>query len=241
MKSLARLYQKWMFQTPWFGFLFNPFFIIRRKVFKQVAKHAPSLKGKMLDYGCGNKPYKELFTEVRTYIGLDIENEGHSHETEPVDVFYDGDIIPFEDATFDSFFSCQVFEHVFGLPDALKEIHRVLKPGGLGLVIVPFVWDEHEVPFDYARYAQFGLRYELELAGFEIVHHEKDSHFAQVIAQMFSLYFFQLLNTKNKFLNVVFAVFPISIINLLGITLSSIAPRVRTLFFNNTFIVKKLK
>ena len=102
----------------------HPLYLIRRSILKHISPLAPRLTGKMLDFGCGSKPYQSLF-EVDEYIGIDYENPGHSHANEHIDVFYDGKKIPFPDATFDSVLATEVFEHVFYLEDTLKEIHRV--------------------------------------------------------------------------------------------------------------------
>jgi len=56
------------------------------------------LSGKLLDFGCGRKPYKHLFS-FDEYIGLDIVESGHNHEDEEIDVYYDGTKIPFERIT----------------------------------------------------------------------------------------------------------------------------------------------
>src|SRR4051794_7005728 len=50
---------------------------------------------------------------------------------------YDGRHIPFPDASFDVVFSSNVLEHVPDLPQVHREIHRVLKPGGFCLHILP--------------------------------------------------------------------------------------------------------
>lgn len=205
---------------------------------RDIKHFAKQLSGSLLDFGCGNKPYLHLFS-VNKYVGLDIENPGHKHDTEPVDVFYDGRNIPFANQSFDSFFSSQVFEHVFDLPHSLSELHRVLKPGGKGLILVPFVWDEHEVPFDFARYSQFGIKHLLQNAGFEILSQKQDAHFAQVIAQLLSYYVFRLTETKHKYLNIVLAMVFIFPINLIGVLLSNFLPKVRTLYFNNVILVSK--
>jgi hypothetical protein len=69
--------------------------------------------GKLLDFGCVSKTYKKYFSHTDAYIGLDIEQSGHLHTNEQIDVFYDGKKIPFEENYFDSVFSSEVFEHVF--------------------------------------------------------------------------------------------------------------------------------
>jgi len=50
---------------------------------------------------------------------------------------FDGKKIPAEDNSFDGAVSFQVIEHVDDVPAYLKEIHRVLKPGGIFLLTTP--------------------------------------------------------------------------------------------------------
>jgi ubiquinone/menaquinone biosynthesis C-methylase UbiE len=138
---------------------FNPglshrFYFIRKGLLEAIRKHAPSLKGKLLDFGCGSKPYLLLFN-VDEYIGLDFEKTGHDHSHEQIDVYYDGKTIPFKDDHFDSILCSEVAEHLFDLPAALGEMNRVLKKGGKLLLTCPFVWGEHEAPYDSARYTKF--------------------------------------------------------------------------------------
>ena len=79
------------------AFVFNPFFFVRRNLYRHIKKNAQIMTGEMLDFGCGSKPYRNLFRNVSDYIGLDIEQSGHGHEYEKIDVYYDGTHIPFED------------------------------------------------------------------------------------------------------------------------------------------------
>ncbi len=65
---------------------------------------------------------------------------------------------PFADATFEVVWCSEVLEHLFEPEYALREMHRILRPGGRLLVTVPyhgrwknllialFKWDEHFVP-----------------------------------------------------------------------------------------------
>jgi len=166
----------------------NPFYFIRSALLEKIREYAPQLSGKLLDFGCGSKPYRSLFTSAADYTGLDVEGEGHSHVNEQVDVFYDGKKIPFDGETFDSVFSSEVVEHIFNIHEILPEINRVMKKGGKILITCPFVWNEHEVPVDYARYTQFALKHLLEKNGFAILVLDKSGDFTMTISQMRMVY-----------------------------------------------------
>src|SRR5947209_959521 len=111
----------------------QPHYLIRNRLLEAISLIAAQLKGRLMDFGCGQTPYKSLFT-VEEYIGVDYDNPGHSHINESIDVYYDGKTLPFENDYFDSVFSSEVFEHIFNLPDILKELNRVLKNDGLMLI-----------------------------------------------------------------------------------------------------------
>jgi SAM-dependent methyltransferase len=237
--SLISFYKKQQFLVKPYSILINPFYIIRLGLYKAIKEKALKMQGKLLDFGCGQKPYKSLFKNVNEYIGLDMENDGHSHEMEQIDVFYDGKTIPFENEHFDSIFSSEVFEHVFDLEPILKELNRVLKKGGQMLVSVPFAWNEHEIPNDFGRYTSFGLEHIIKNAGFEIVESEKTGHFASVVAQYMVLYIYEIFRTKNKLLTVIknFLLFPLVLIVLI---ISFCMPRNNTLYFNNIILARKI-
>lgn len=166
----------------------NPYYIVRMNIYQAVKKYACELKEPLLDFGCGSKPYRELFNHISQYIGLDFENNGHSHENESIDVFFDGKTIPCPDGHFNSVLSTEVFEHVFELDAILGEINRVMKPGANILITCPFVWHLHEEPHDFARYSPYALRYLFEKNGFEIVRIERRGGFKQAMAQLNIVY-----------------------------------------------------
>ncbi len=178
------------FDIKWYHVFSNPFFFIRKRLYDNIRKFAPKLKGDVLDFGCGSKPYKSLFTTADNYIGLDIEVSGHSHKNEQIDVYYDGKTIPFNDNHFNHVFATEVFEHVFNIDEVLPEINRVMKPGGFLLITCPFVWPEHEKPYDFARYTSFGIQHLLQKNGFEIKELVKAGNFIETHAQitMYLLY-----------------------------------------------------
>lgn len=222
--------------------LFHPYYLIRTRLYEKISQYAGVLNGRMLDFGCGSKPYKPLLN-VEEYVGVDIENEGHSHENEEIDVYYDGKTIPFEDNYFDSALTSEVFEHVFELPAMLKEINRVLKPGAKILITCPFVWKEHEVPNDFARYTEFAMRDMLTKAGFEVVSFDKSGNFIEVISQLRVLYFFDTIYPKVARIPVfswLFRLLFMFIPNISALMAGSILPRNKTLYFNNIIVASKV-
>lgn len=122
-------------------------------------------KGKLLDIGCGNKPYEKLFAgKVSSYIGCDFVQ----NRFKTVDIICDVTQIPLENDEFDTCFSTQVIEHVKDPSGMLKEIFRLLKPGGHFILSGPLYWPVHGEPYDYYRYTKFGFNHLLTSAGFTI-------------------------------------------------------------------------
>lgn len=123
---------------------------------------------RILDVGCGLRPYEHCFPPGN-YTGVDVKESGRSSADKVPDRFYDGLTLPFPDSSFGAILCTQVLEHC-AQPDILTgEMRRVLHPGGLGLITVPLLWGEHEVPFDFRRFTTFGTRRLLESAGFEVI------------------------------------------------------------------------
>ena len=153
------------------------------------------------------------------------------------DYYYDGSTFPFADSSFDSILCNQVLEHIFNPSQFISEIHRVLKPSGHLLLTVPFVWDEHEQPFDYARYSSFGLNSLLVNHGFEIVKHEKINSDFSVIIQLINAYIYKILPDNGK-IRLVFAIF-MSPVTALGILLAKILPMNPDLYLDQIVLAKK--
>jgi SAM-dependent methyltransferase len=239
LAKLNKYYNRQSFHPDFLSILVNPFYIIRKGMLRMLKTKTPLLTGKMMDFGCGVKPYRTLFCNVSEYVGVDIENEAHSHEKEEVDVYYSGKTLPFENDQFDSVFSSEVFEHVFNLDEILLEMNRVLKKGGTALFTVPFVWGEHEIPFDFGRYTSFGSKHLFEKAGFEVMSVEKNGSSIGVIHQLLIEYVRNLLFTKNKYINILINIVFISPLTISGIIATALFPKNNKLYFNNIVLVRK--
>ncbi len=116
---------------------------------------AAHLHGRTLDVGAGQLPLRPLVQQYGgQYESIDIERR---HP----DLIHVGDaqtLANFPDNTYDTVISSQVLEH---LPDpfaAFAAIARGLKPGGKLILPSPHLSRMHEVPHDYYRFTEFGLR-----------------------------------------------------------------------------------
>lgn len=225
------------FHPTWLGVLVNPAHIVRSGLYRNIRELAPRVQGRVLDFGCGSKPYKPLFSNVSHYIGCDTHNSGHDHCNSNVDCYYDGKVLPFDDGQFDAVVSFEVFEHVFELPASLKEINRVIKEDGLLLISTPFSWAEHEAPYDYARYSSYGLTYLLEKHGFQVVELRKTSSYLLAAFQLLIAYLIQIA-PKNRlyYLFQGFLLFPLTLVAYL---LDAVLPTRDELFLGSVILAKK--
>jgi SAM-dependent methyltransferase len=236
--GLKEILNKQMFEPGVAAIFVNPFYIARKNLLNAIKEYGKLVKGKTIDIGCGSKPYEKYFASTE-YLGLEIETQTNQTEKK-ADFYYDGKIFPFEDQSFDSAISNQVLEHVFTPSEFLHEANRILKPDGLCLITVPFVWDEHEQPYDYARYSSFGLKFLLETNGFEIVKQSKLGHPVEVICQLTNAYLYKI--TKNiPVVKQLTTLFIASLITLCGIIFSKLLPSNNDLFLDNIILAKKIK
>jgi len=145
---------------------------------QQLSRHAPKLFGKLLDVGGGQvRRYKHLCPKVTEYKTLDINADWKP------DIVGSAEAIPLPDASVDSILSTQVLEHVPHPWIAIKEMARILKPGGIAVITVP-QWNElHEEPHDYFRYTRFGLESMFKDSGLHVETMEQRGQYFSVCGQ----------------------------------------------------------
>lgn len=241
LASLKRQGVKWIqaqdFIPSMWGVFVNPFFIARKGLYDAIKPLGHFIQGKTLDIGCGKKPYQHLF-QSSEYIGLEIDSaENRAYKN--ADVYYDGHQLPFPPATLDSIVTHQVFEHVFAPDHFLAEIHRVLKTDGILMMSVPFVWDEHEKPVDFARYSSFGLRALLKKHGFDVIEQRKTVKNIGLLFQLFNAYSYKKGFGTNGYWNQLLCLFVMAPMTLLGLILGKILPDNEDLYLDNVVIAKK--
>lgn len=237
MKRLFRRVERAQaFRPSLVGILVNPFFLARRALAAAISDLSPYVAGRVLDVGCGTQPYRSLFA-VDEYVGLEIDSPT-TRERGVADVFYDGGVFPFEDQQFDTVVCNQVLEHVFVPDQFLGEVHRILVPGGRLLLTVPFVWDEHEQPYDFARYSSFGLRALLERAGLEVVEERRLLADVSILFQLLNAYLFKVVPARRT-ARIAITVFVMAPISLLGLVAGRALPKNPDLFLDQAVVAKR--
>ncbi|PIP33169.1 hypothetical protein COV53_05695 [Candidatus Gottesmanbacteria bacterium CG11_big_fil_rev_8_21_14_0_20_37_11] len=149
------------------NFFISPHFIAKYYLLRDIKKicNRYQFSGSLLDIGCGNKPYKDMFTHVTRYEGIDYKNCSNNKEfigSIPDYYFsrnYDKNFrLPFDNNSFDNTVSFQVLEHHPDYLTLIGELFRVTKKGGMILISAPFLWPLHEEPRDFQRITQYGIK-----------------------------------------------------------------------------------
>lgn len=233
---LRKYLNKQSFEPGFFGLFVNPFYIARKELLKNVLLFNQELSGITLDIGCGVKPYRKFYNTMY-YFGLDLPSSIHSIKLS-ADIIYDGNILPIKNDSVDSVVTNQVLEHVFEPEHFLSEIRRILKINGKLFITVPFIWDEHEKPVDFARYTSFGIKYLLQKNGFEIIKHRKTANNISALAQLLNLYIYKVVY-KNLLLKKIATLFLMAPITIIGVLLGKILPNNDDLFLDNVILAVK--
>ena len=127
-------------------------------IYDDLKKELPAFRGKVLDIGCGQSPYKFLLNKTpSTYCGIDTANAKAFNYHNPDVILFDGQHILFPDDTFDAMICTEVLEHVYNFQALVDEMYRVCKPGGRGIITIPFSARYHYIPNDYFRYTPAAL------------------------------------------------------------------------------------
>lgn len=155
--------------------------ITRTRLREFLKKYASD--GHTLDVGCGNRMYGSYFPNVTT---LDIEVRPGVQ----VDIVADAhDLSQIEDNTYENILCTEVLEHLHTPHQAIAELHRVLKPGGMLILSTRFVFPLHDVPGDYFRYTKYGLQHLLQK--FEILEIQEETNTMETLAVLFQRVGFQ--------------------------------------------------
>jgi SAM-dependent methyltransferase len=114
-------------------------------------KSFSDVRGDVLVIGAGEIDYRTLLPYASSVLLTDLQSYKY------IDCVADILDLPFGDNAFDSILALEVLEHVPNLRVAAAELYRVLKPSGLCLVSIPFLFRIHGDPYDYQRLTRSGL------------------------------------------------------------------------------------
>ncbi|NMB66796.1 class I SAM-dependent methyltransferase [Candidatus Woesearchaeota archaeon] len=176
----------------------SPNFLEKESIIKEIKiflkKNKSFIKRKkILDVGCGSKPYAHLFREYEcTYEGIDFKGYSlnPSFELEEPDYFFSKEyasnfkINNLKEKSFDIIVSFQVLEHHANPENFFKESKRLLKKGGLIIITFPFIWPLHEEPYDYQRLTHYKIKRIADSLKLKILYIRKRGGFFSVIDQL---------------------------------------------------------
>jgi len=173
----------------------------------------------VLDVGCDCKPYFPLFSPyARRYVGSDV-----GRVRPQVDVVAGASSIPFVDGCADAVLCSQVLEHVPDPAAALREMARVLKPGGCLFLSTHGTFIYHPHPTDYWRWTQDGLaKLFADVGRFDAVELHPNGSTGHCLAYLLAVYCY--LTLKKKWLRPVRRLL-VPLVNVAGLGLGRLLRR----------------
>lgn len=143
----------------------------RGKLDAFMREHASNKK--TLDIGSGGKGYRVFFpnstsSDIVASTGVDVVADVHE-----LSKHFRGD-------EFDIIVCAEALEHFYCPHRAIEEMQKVLKRGGTLILTTRFIFPLHEVPQDYFRFTEYGLKYLLR--DFDIVEFKPDSNTVETLA-----------------------------------------------------------
>jgi len=136
---------------------------VTSKVIKSLMQNVPE-NGFVLDAGCGNFQYANVIKKVsEKIICLDITNPGKDLTQDNMFLLGSIEKLPFKSNTFDFIYCFSVLQFIENNPSVIKELYRVLKPGGKLLLTIPTrnspfrVIRELEIYLGVYTYPQFNV------------------------------------------------------------------------------------
>ena len=156
-----------------------------------IAKIPPGAR--ILDAGAGQQQFRKFCSHLN-YVSQDFaqytpagDSAGlhtDSWDTSRTDIVCDITAIPRPDGAFDAVMSTEVLEHVPDPVAALRELARLVRPGGYLILTAPFCSLTHMAPYHFSTgFSRYFYREHLPRMGFEILDLEENGNFFEFMAQ----------------------------------------------------------
>lgn len=206
MQILSNLYHKFweIWQETWF----YPEHLEKRSIKLSIKRIVDEAQGKLLDVGCGSKPYYEIFeNKVNLYVGIEYPPSNKSEHRIKPDLYGDAMDLPIKSNSVNLVLSTQVLEHLPRPDSFFLEAYRVLIPGGKLYLSTNQEWGVHKAPFDFFRFTHLGIKHLCDVAGFECLKIENRGGFWIMIGQRLSAYFYdRWINRFRKNYKLIFLI-----------------------------------
>jgi SAM-dependent methyltransferase len=176
----------------------------------------------VVDLGCGEQPWRPLIESLGArYLGADVGQNASGS----VAVRCLADRVPLRPQSADLVLCTEVLEHVPNPGHALREVHRILRPGGAVIVTTPFLYPVHEPPWDFQRLTRYQLERLSREAGFTPVSLAIAGNEIEVWATLWDRFWSDLLPPGGGLARIVVVAPLRALANLLAAALSAIAGR----------------
>lgn len=164
-----------------------------RDVWVRAALANIPAQSRLLDAGCGERPYRDSCTHLKYVsqdfgkydgrgddVGLQFKNWNQSE----IDIISDIVAIPQSDSSFDAVLCTEVFEHIPNPVLAIREFSRLLRPGGLLIITAPFCSINHFSPYFFQTgFSRYYYEHHLTDNGFDILEISPNGSYFEYIAQ----------------------------------------------------------
>ena len=241
-------------------YLYKYLHLVQFDIHKALMEHklsriSPTIKGRWLDIGAGDQPYKKYFSKADEYLTTNTKRHYCEQDFEQVDKLTtywieDGTVLPVDSNSLDGVACFQVLSVIEKPDEFFKEMNRVLKPGGKLLLSTDFlypVWSKE----DRYRHTSYSLEQFAESTGFNVEGIESFGGFGSTVYSLFMRYlrsFPGIWKEKNVFTKAISAIvylillLLLPIISLKGLVIYQIEKnniRNRDFAFNNLLIAVK--